>query len=137
MSRIYVAGKFEDVDRVRAVQEVLREAGHTITLDWTRDDDGFTAVQAYRDLLAVQKAEILVFVAYEKLQFKGAYVEMGAALILGKPVYVLGDGIDECLFTMLPQVHRGIHDLLAPATLQRQRHLAINRGQLDINALKP
>lgn len=136
MSRIYVAGKFEDIERVRAVQDVLKGAGHTITFDWTRDEDGFTAVQAMRDMRGVLTADALVFVAYEDLGFRGSYVEFGMALMRGIPIYLIGTGADRCLFTTLPQVHRGIEDLLVLSSLQAQRHLAIDGGKLRLDVQK-
>ena len=39
MSRVYVAGKWEDKRRVKEVQNILIEAGHAITFDWTRQLD--------------------------------------------------------------------------------------------------
>ena len=38
--RIYVAGKWQEKPQVRAVQEALIAAGHTITHDWTAHDVG-------------------------------------------------------------------------------------------------
>jgi hypothetical protein len=110
--RIYVAGKFERVHDVRAVQEILRANGHTITFDWTRDDLGFTSAQAMRDYMGVFKADALVIVAGEDLPYKGTYVEFGMALMKGIPIYILGKGMDGCLFITMPQVHRGIDELI-------------------------
>ena len=61
--RVYVAGKFEDIDEVRAVQKLLKGAGHTISFDWTRNDVGFCDPQAVRDYMGVFKADALVFVS--------------------------------------------------------------------------
>lgn len=113
--QLYVAGKFEDTERVRDVQDELVAVGHTISFDWTRDEDGFTSVQATRDMMGVMTADALVFVAEEPLAYKGAYVEFGIALARGIPIYVLGNGIDDCLFMTLPQVHRGMDALVVPA----------------------
>jgi hypothetical protein len=35
--RVYVAGKTEDIPRVRNVQALVRHTGHTLTYDWTHD----------------------------------------------------------------------------------------------------
>jgi len=37
--RVYVAGRFSDYERVRAVIDVALAAGHSITRDWTRTDE--------------------------------------------------------------------------------------------------
>lgn len=110
--RIYVAGKFEDKARIQEVQRLLRSEGHSITYDWTVDEDPVSSVQAMNDMHGVMKCDAFVFVAYEDLNFRGAYAEFGMALALGKPVYILGTGADRCIFTNLPQVHRGIDALL-------------------------
>ena len=36
--KIYVAGKYQDRDRVRSIYQLLRENGHEITIDWTNHD---------------------------------------------------------------------------------------------------
>lgn len=110
--KIYVAGKWEDKSTVQKVQRLLRSVGHRITFDWTTVEDENLSVQAMHDMQGVLKADALVFVAYEDYGFRGAYVELGMALMKGISVYVLGTGIDKCIFTHLPQVHQGIEDLL-------------------------
>ena len=109
--RIYVASKFEEAPRVRSVMTSLRLAGHTITFDWTHGEQ-LSAEQANLDVQGVLDAEALVFIAEIPLRYCGALVEFGLALGRGIPIYVMGHCIDQCIFMQLPQVHRGIEDLL-------------------------
>ena len=40
MARIFVSGQISDVEYVRNVQDTFVVAGHRITHDWTRNEDG-------------------------------------------------------------------------------------------------
>ena len=89
---VYVAGKWEDKERVRAVMEELIATGHRVTHDWTTEEgsDSYTE-RALNDLRGVWFADALVIVAVNtELPYRGTLVELGAALALGKPVYVIG-----------------------------------------------
>lgn len=95
--RVYVAGKFEEKDRVRRVQAALVEAGHSVAYDWTQHDwldlDGdalasYLALCASVDLVGVRAADALVLL-YDAGS-RGAFVEFGAAIALGKLVVVVG-----------------------------------------------
>jgi nucleoside 2-deoxyribosyltransferase len=111
--KIYVASKFEEYPRVREIMAALIEAGHTITYDWTNCDQ-FTVEQAAKDMDGVLSADALVFIAEENLPYKGAYVEFGIAVARGIPIYLLGNAANACIFTKLPQVQRGLGNLLTP-----------------------
>jgi nucleoside 2-deoxyribosyltransferase len=103
--KIYVAGKWEERERVREVMDTLRTRGHEITFDWTYSEQ-FSKHQAELDLQGVEAADWLVFLAEKPLAYKGAYVELGMAIALGTPVALIGNGIDECIFTQLPCIYR-------------------------------
>ncbi len=110
--RIYVASKFEEAPRVREVQAQLIAAGHTITYDWTQNEQ-VDATQAWNDAMGVVTADALVLVAEKDLPYCGAMVEFGMALGRGIPVYVIGNALDtRCIFMKLQEVHRGLADLL-------------------------
>ena len=108
--RVYIATKFEEADAARALAHLLEDAGHTITYKWWENGQ-VTAAQATHDALGVENADALIFIAYRKLAYCGALVEMGMAIMRGIPVYVLGTGINNCIFTMLPTVHH-VYDSL-------------------------
>lgn len=113
--RVYVAGKWEDRERVRKIQQWLLAAGHEITCDWTCHDFGPDGVKgneedfqaiALEDIEAVKRADAVVAVMERPYAYKGLYVEIGACLAQGTPVYVLGDAGDSCIFMHHPLVHK-------------------------------
>jgi hypothetical protein len=88
--RVYVAGSSaERHERAKPVIAALREAGFTITHDWTQavdmvsDGAELTEEQwskcAQDDLFGVFEAEVFVFLAPQKPS-RGAWVELGFAL---------------------------------------------------------
>ena len=110
--KVYVAAKFEDGERAREVMALLRGAGHIVTLDWTRNAT-LDSATAMADMWGVVGADALVLIVEKDLNYCGALVEMGIAIGCDKPVYVLGDQLDNrCIFMHLPSVHKGIQALL-------------------------
>jgi hypothetical protein len=109
--RIYVAGKWEEKERVREVQEQLCQAGHTITYDWTTATVN-SREQAERDVLGVLSAEAFVGVFEKDLRYSGAIAEMGIAIANDVPIHILGNAIDSNIFMNLPNVRRGLEGLL-------------------------
>ncbi len=90
--RIYVAGRWKEKDRIREVQRMLRLDNHTITFDWTEmgdtDDPDELQRNAMIDLEGVRSAEAVVVLP--AIGGKGMWVEMGAALALRIPIFVVG-----------------------------------------------
>lgn len=105
--RVYVASKFEEHVRAREVMSLLESWGHEITFDWgsvARPD----AQKSDMDLQGVLDADALVCVFEKDLAYRGAWVEFGVALGLGKPIYVLGDAMDgKCVFLAHPSIYHG------------------------------
>ena len=101
---------FPDVGGFRLI-----DAGHTITFDWTTAEQ-FCKEQAVLDKQGVMTADALVFIAEKDLRYCGALVELGMAVARGIPIYVIGEAINGCIFITLPQVVRGIGDLLLSTT---------------------
>lgn len=116
--RIYVAATFTRYEEVRALNDRLREAGHSITYDWTRTaafgpdghplGDGYDlpeAVQAryaQEDLDAVARAEVLL--ALGEGDSLGWPVEVGAALAFGSCIVYLVAPRKPTVFWALPRV---------------------------------
>ena len=105
MANIYVAGK--NLERARAVMDMLIASGHTIAFDWVVDiadeqNDGFDfAGRAQAERLAVQKCDLLVYL-WEADQESARY-EAGMAMGMNKPVVV--SGFKKKLFFLgLPEV---------------------------------
>ena len=94
--KLYVAGY--DLNSAKRVAFLLRGAGHTITSKWL--DEEFRRTRTYTsderrqlaqmDIDDVRASDALVLLAAPYRVPGGKFVEVGAALALGKPVYVLG-----------------------------------------------
>lgn len=108
--KLYVATRWENRRYARMMMFKLVEAGHTITYDWTLNEEASTAT-AQRDLQGVREADALVLLA-DLPNMMGAWVEFGAAAIRGIPIYVAGNADSRCIFLHLPNVHRGLEALL-------------------------
>lgn len=99
--KVYVAASSLQLDRAQAAMEWLRAAGHEVTHDWpaiiaargganpddaTQDDRWDWAID---DLAGVKSADVLwLLVPYK--EGAGAFVELGYALAIGKPVICSG-----------------------------------------------
>lgn len=110
--KIYVAAKFEEKAMVRKVYSLLEDAGHTITVDWTQEDDsrylGLQKLEYWRacghaDLRGVKDADLVLLFPHEK--GKGLYAELGAALAWGKSVFIVGGEDIRCIFFYCNKVH--------------------------------
>lgn len=93
---IYVASSWRNQDEVRLMQALLKEAGHLITHDWTKESEtpGFLSSQdvhneyGYNDFIGVVEADAVVVLAHPEA--KDTRCEMGMAIGMGKPVIVVG-----------------------------------------------
>ena len=103
--KIYIAGKWQDRKFIKDIISIIETEGHEITCDWTRHDfsvDGVIgneSVYAEEDLQGIRSCELLLAIAERSFVYKGLLCEIGAALVLYKPVYLLGRAIDSCIFT--------------------------------------
>ena len=108
--KFYVAGKWQDRFLVEQVIDKLEELGHSITEDWTTHEFGPDGVIgdlqefAVADIEGVKIADALCILLLTERNYKGAWVEMGGALTLSKPVYVIGSKGDSCIFMNHPLV---------------------------------
>src|SRR5205809_904896 len=114
---IYVSTKWEEKDRAREIMALLKGAGHTISFDWTQAET-VSAAQALLDFRGVRDADVVVCIFEENVPYRGALVEMGMGLALGKPIYVLGDALaGHLIFLSHPNVRLGenvfVRDLLS------------------------
>ena len=107
--KIYVAGKWEDHEQCRSIMTELELAGHTITYDWTDhkfEDEGYPNHYCQNDIRGAKDCDCLFFNAFNERNYRGALVEMGIALGLDKYVFLLGHGIDSCIFIHSPLVRQ-------------------------------
>lgn len=102
---VYVAGKFEEVEAVRAAQSLLQDAGFRITHDWTGESTAgktseeigpFLEVCAENDYVGVTEADAVLLLNHDRAF--GAMVEMGMAIARGIPVFVVGHKIRDNIF---------------------------------------
>lgn len=135
---VFVSGQITDLDNVRAVQDALLEAGHTITHDWTRNETGDqmlagrqakldnpeeAARRAVADMEGVIECDAYVICTDNENMGKGMYVELGGAIALhetqNRPaIYMLGKMAHMSIFYLHPAVtHLGsTKELIAELT---------------------
>ena len=103
--KFYVASKWEDRYVVRDIYKEIRKHGHRVTLDWTVHDlpnrklnqvekDLLLRTYAMEDINGVRECDILIALFTEPRHQRGAMIEVGAALGLGKFVLVIGHAED-------------------------------------------
>lgn len=106
---VYVAGKFESWRDVQRIQRLCEQHGHKITFDWTvhalealeerREQDMVN--NAMNDLEGVVTAHVLIALWHPDLM--GTYMEIGMALAMDVPVWLVGFE-RESVFWHLPHV---------------------------------
>lgn len=107
--KLYVAGSSQHIPEVRDVMTAVTLAGHTLTLDWTKDFDPDAErldprTYAMRDAQAVQDCDALVLVATPTVS-AGAWWETGYAYAIHKPIFVLIPEDDpQKIFLYMPKV---------------------------------
>jgi hypothetical protein len=107
--KIYVASSFLNKDNARLAMDMLENAGHTITNDWTKHHDAEDlslqdrARDALEDLSGVRDAQAVVFLWPWRF---GGSSELGIALALNKYIIVVG-GVqwETNIFLYHPDIH--------------------------------
>ena len=112
--KFYIAGKFQEREEIRKLQNELRKMGNIVTIDWTwheEDDPNYPSQYAIEDIIGATSCDAYVGLFVNEVNYKGALVEMGAALACGKMVFIIGHAIDSCLFTSHPSVQKFENEL--------------------------
>jgi|AntRauTorckE6833_2_1112554.scaffolds.fasta_scaffold06858_3 nucleoside 2-deoxyribosyltransferase len=115
--KFYVAGRLKQIDKVKEIQNFIKERGHHIIEDWTIHlppkpyDDDIEKSAKYAELDIKSAMESDVFVLLTDDTGAGMYTELGAAIAnkihKGKPnVYVIGDYLRRSMFFFHPEVKR-------------------------------
>jgi len=107
MMDIYVMGKWEEHQRIKDIMIKLENAGHRITCDWTNhnyEDKGYPVQYAIDDITGVVRADLVIGIFTSNYNYRGALVELGAALAFDKRVIVVGHAIDSCMFSNHPLI---------------------------------
>lgn len=114
--KVYVTSKYENYLAVREAQALLREHGFDISYDWTKAHDEFPKLtsavqrdvyqleQAKRDLKGALEADFQLCLGHEKI--RGGMVELGVALAIGCPIFIVDARLCDNVFFHLPQVKK-------------------------------
>jgi nucleoside 2-deoxyribosyltransferase len=110
--KFFVSGKVGYENDARELMDLLRQAGHEITFDWTtiahlRPYDQNTKASREAALLesrGVKEADILIIVAHDA--GAGMFVELGIAIGAGIPVRVITGKESPTMFFYHPLVKR-------------------------------
>ena len=110
--KVYVAAKFQQKARVRAIYDGLRAFGHTVTHDWTHEDEGertgkeltdYLTRCAEDDVAGVKEADVIILLPH--VGGRGLWVEFGLALSDPEKRIVVVHAPDvNCIFFNLPGV---------------------------------
>ena len=93
--RIYLAGKWGDRTSIRKIMNRLTEQKHEITHVWPDNEDVKDTPDelgecARLDIEGVRNAEVVIVLMTDpKYAYRGSFTEVGAALALGKPLYIV------------------------------------------------
>lgn len=94
---VYVAGKWGDRQKIGAtIRDIVEPRGLNVTFNWTQveqDHNTTTAIlhkYAENDLDGVRRADALIVLLTDpRYEYRGTCTEMGAALALRKPVWIV------------------------------------------------
>ena len=107
--KVYVAASFEQTEEVREVQRLLREAGHTITADWTvheeianlpteKERNELRKRYVIEDVEGVKSASTYILLLGDR-KSTGAHIELGIAIGAGtKNIILVGKADPNQLF---------------------------------------
>lgn len=117
--KFYVAGATDAIDDVRLIQNLMKGLGHNLTFDWTdpvigdirhdwSDHPEEARSHSKKELDAVRESDFVVIVPSPKGRGLGCFVEVGAAMGLEIPVYVVKVVVPmrESVFWYAPNVTR-------------------------------
>lgn len=101
-SAVYVAGMFGERDKVHALQRELVDRGHSITHDWTTQESITSDPEEKRrfadnDIRGVSDSDwVVVLMDHPTYPYRGTFTEIGCALGLKKPVYIISPKEPAC-----------------------------------------
>lgn len=90
--------------------DAIESRGHEITADWTKhkplesypDNAQISMEYAAEDLKGVRNCDAFIMVSDP--EGTGIYIELGAAIALGKKVFMIGPHTSHSVFFLLPQI---------------------------------
>jgi nucleoside 2-deoxyribosyltransferase len=101
----YIAAKWEEREVAARLARSLQQAGHRPSHPWWDDQAHFPDPrrEAEACIRGVREADVLIAYMVNSLPYQGVWVEIGAALASGRPVYLIGPKRG-CLFEDHPLV---------------------------------
>lgn len=116
--RFYVAAHSQE--EARKVADLLKAAGHTICSTWLHEDykrtTEYTGEErraiANKDAMEVANSDAIMLLASPYRVPGGKFVEVGVAIGLGKPVYVLGHRENMLMWHDLVRQFNSAEDLI-------------------------
>ena len=107
--RVFVAGSYSAITEARAAEQDLLQRGHTVTSSWLHEPfDSFTSdwqrrATAEIDRADIERSDVVVILTGKESTSGGFHIELGMALALRLPVYLLGPRPDN-IYYLLPDV---------------------------------
>ena len=109
VGKIYLAGKWEEYEKIHGYADDLRTRGFEITCPWFERHVGENinlAEGALDDERGVVAADYCIFIFENNLPYSGAMTELGIAIALKKHIFIVGKGGDRNIFTHLPRLRK-------------------------------
>ena len=104
---VYVSGNFQyDRYTVADIAEVFENHGYHITYKRYDEEAPSKQAKAAADLHGVLSADTLIVLMRQHRNYRGTWVEIGAALAQGMSVYMIGSVNSDLVFLHLPAVRR-------------------------------
>lgn len=105
--KLYVAGKWADRERLHGIIQDLRAAGYEITHDWTQVEveEGEQRTVEHQnkcadlDISGVRSADLVIVDMQDKdYAYRGSWTEIGCALGIRIPVWIIGPASSNCFY---------------------------------------
>lgn len=128
--KVYISGPFSDKGKIRLFVDMVREIGHTVTWDWTREISQEVSHDEYmtgsrRVLDAIGEADIVIFIFDKpKNPNRGMFTELGISLGQSKKImiynpnevrtnlrWLTSENIETCLYYHSAEVYNSWSDI--------------------------
>ena len=107
--KIYTASKWDERETISKINRELDSRHHEIMADWTsHPKHAHNREYAIGAISGIKYCDLLIAYMKNDWNYKGAWVEIGAALSLNIEVYVIGDKGDSIVFMHHPLVTKFI-----------------------------
>ena len=90
--KIYVASKWQEREMVKYIIDRLKYRNHEIMADWTdHPKHAHNRAYAIEAMAGIKECDLLIAYMVNEHYYKGAWADIGAAIILNIEVYIIGD----------------------------------------------